>query len=312
MAREKSSRESQQPPTGKRDDFGDIHGRRSGKSAEPDDSESFLAGDRETTEHAGMGLSEEDEDAAREHNEAQEARRAPAVLGKAPIPAQEQPVQESGDRQAMANLERSLGKRIATLDFATIPDPEVRIETHAGPWIVYPLQKDPDNKNKWIENRVPAKRIPIPPDEVLFYRGGVVRDHLSVHSATVVIGRERRIFIFDRFYVFEGKEYARCCWIPDIKWRAGVLFMKKIDRRSKKGVAILKKLANSTEPAYKIVKAREYDYRDLKRWFERIWIKGYQIDESLSQDESALLLPGETPDDLAQQIGVGALGFEYA
>ena len=130
-----------------------------------------------------------------------------------------------------------------------------------------------DENGKMIYSEEKFREITVPPDEVVFYTQSVIKDWHSSHAATVVLGNDRHGVVFDRTYTYNGRVYYRCAWIPNKNVRAGVVYEKKIDKRSKMPIAVMKKVPETNTECYQIVGGQEADYRDLKRIFERIWIK---------------------------------------
>lgn len=144
--------------------------------------------------------------------------------------------------------------------------------------------RDPEPPHKMLYKTVSYKEIEVPHEEVIFYTHGVIMDRNTSHSATVVIGNERRGHVFDRSYTWEGKTYHRCAWIPNRVERAGIMFYKMIHQRIRRAVAVLRKYPNTNDPMYLIVGGQEADYRDLKRIFERNWINRLaQMDDELDR-----------------------------
>jgi hypothetical protein len=132
----------------------------------------------------------------------------------------------------------------------------------------------------------------------VFFARGVVMDRNSNHSDSVVIGSERRGHVFDRTYTYNGKLYHRCAYIPNRVERAGILFKKMINRQTRRPVAVLKKFVGTNDPMYQIIGGQEADYRDLRRIFERSFIKrnkGIEDDElDKFQYDSIAPIPQET------------------
>jgi hypothetical protein len=89
----------------------------------------------------------------------------------------------------------------------------------------------------------------------------------------VLIGTQRRGHVFDRTYEYGGRLYHRCAYIPNRVERAGILFKKMINRQTRRPVAVLKKFAGTNDPMYQIIGGQEAEYRDLRRIFERSFIK---------------------------------------
>ncbi len=152
-----------------------------------------------------------------------------------------------------------------SMDFPVIRDPETRKMTYRTQWF---------------------KIQAVPPNHVAFFTGKEIKDRNNAHADSVEVDRVRMGFIFDRTYTYHKKVYTQCCWIPDEKLRAGVMFEKKVHRQTRRPIAILKKLKGAENmPAYQIVGAKEPDYRDLRRIFERYFLKPLALaeDEDLSK-----------------------------
>jgi hypothetical protein len=144
----------------------------------------------------------------------------------------------------------------------------------------FPTQRNPDTKR--LEYDVFMHRaVEVPPEEVLFYTGSPVIDIHNTHSATITIKGTRTVVVFDRTYEIGGQVFQQCAWIPDKSVRAGIMFVKMINRQTRRPVAVMRKLGGSTTPAYQIVgspKKHEAYYRDLRRIFERVFITGARPD----------------------------------
>lgn len=136
----------------------------------------------------------------------------------------------------------------------------------------FPVMRDPEAKQMIYETRR-YRWVDVPNDEVLYYTQSTIIDFHSDHTASIVVGNRRTAVVFDRSYAYNGRIYQRCAWIPDKIIRAGVLFEKKIDRITRLPKAVLKKIPGTSTEAYQIVGKAEQDYRDLKRIFERVFIK---------------------------------------
>ena len=184
------------------------------------------------------------------------------------------------DRPSVRSLDgrtksQVLADEMASINFVLVRDPEGKIKKK------YPSHRDPEPPHKMIDVEYAMSKIEVPHEDVLFYTRGVIMDRNATHSDSVMIGNERRGFVFDRTYTFNDKLYHRCAYIPNRVERAGILFKKMI--RNRRPVAVLKKLPGTTnEPAYQIIGGQEADYRDLRRIFERSFIRrnrGMEDDE---------------------------------
>lgn len=196
---------------------------------------------------------------------------APAVIKELtksdpPLP------QESGDVEYYRQEEFAIGKRVSTIDYVLEEIADVPAN-HTGEWIERCMGRNSES-GKMMVARVAARRINVRPEQVMMYNGSVVMDKNAVHSETVSIGGQRYIYSFDRFFVWEGKEYSRCCYIPDRVHQAGLLFETYSDKEKRKDLPRLRKL-EGTQPKYTIIglKNKEQDVRDLKRLYERYYLK---------------------------------------
>lgn len=169
-----------------------------------------------------------------------------------------------------------LADETASINKVLVRDPEGKVK------MKFPSHRDTEPPHKMIEVEQRFTEIEVPHEEVIYYTHGVIMDRLSTHSDSVVIGNERRGHVFDRTYVYNGKLYHRCAWIPNRVERAGILYKKMINRQTRRPVAVLKKFAGTNDPMYLIIGGQEADYRDLRRIFERSFInrkQGEQDDE---------------------------------
>jgi hypothetical protein len=153
------------------------------------------------------------------------------------------------------------------INIALIPDPNGNVKR------TKPTGMDPEKHRMNYEN-ILYRAIEVPPEDVLIFMGSPVKDLHNTHSATVNIQNKRTVVVFDRTYVFGGRTIQQCAWVPDRKIRAGILFTKRIDRQTRRPLAVLRRMADGATPMYQIVGAKEPEYRDLRRVFERVFIKG--------------------------------------
>jgi len=224
-----------------------------------------------------------------------EEGKAPAIvkeLSKSDPP----PPPESQDVVYLSEMEVTLEKRINTLDFMLVPDPDSPIESHAGPWIERCIGRDPETRKMRVV-RIRAKRVAIEPSMVMQYLGSVVQDHLSVHSNSIVFSGTRHGYVFDRFFIDprNNKRYERCCLVTDRVHQAGLMYEKAVDKRSRKGYARIRRIRGvmgqlTDDPMYRVVGYKEADYRDLKRLFERHYLTGPQ--DALAEDIGLKMLVG--------------------
>ena len=162
--------------------------------------------------------------------------------------------------QVLDDTERSVNKVL-------LPDPNGKLK------MKFPLMRDPEPPHKMMTEERTFREVEVPHTEVLYYTHGVIMDRNTSHSDTVQIGNQRRGHVFDRTYTYNGKIYHRCAWIPDQVERAGILFKKMINRQTRRPVAVLKKIGGTNDPMYQIIGAGTPEYRDLRRIFERFFIK---------------------------------------
>lgn len=202
---------------------------------------------------------------------------------------------ESGDVKYLDQMEVSLDRRINTLEIMLVEDPEAP-DPHPGPFILRCIGRDREDGRMMVV-RLKAKAVPIEPWMVMQYLGSVIMDHQSVHTNNVVLGKRRHGYCFDRFYIDprNGKRYERCCLITDRVHQAGLMYEKIIDKRTRKALARIRRQRGPMnqfidDPMYRVIGASEGDYRDLKRLFERHFLK--RGDEELADDIGLKLLIG--------------------
>ncbi len=185
------------------------------------------------------------------------------------------------DRPSVRDLDgrttaQVLADEMASVNKALIRDPEGKIKRKV------PGYRDPEPPHRMIEVELRFTEIEVPHEDVLYYTHGVIMDRLATHSDSVMIGNQRKGFVFDRTYTYNGRLYHRCAWIPNRVERAGILYKKMISRTSRRPVAVLKKIGGTNDPMYQIIGGKEADYRDLRTIFERHFIrrnKGQEDDE---------------------------------
>jgi len=190
---------------------------------------------------------------------------------------------ESQDVEYMTREEILVRHTFNTIDEVHLIDHDANPETHAGPWIYRPYRRN-EQTGKLIVEKIPARPYKVQPLEVMYYLGSVVQDHQAVHSNSVVVQGRRWGYIFDRFFVHNGKRYDRCCWINPRVHQAGLLFERDVDRRTRRTFARRRRIVGiggqpTGQVMYEIVGAQETDYRDLKRLFERFFMRKGSEDE---------------------------------
>jgi hypothetical protein len=189
---------------------------------------------------------------------------------------------QKGDKTAVggqyttdAKVDQLIKRQIDSINEALIPDAmgEVIVKR--------PSMRDPET-HQMVYVDVPHKKIDVPAHEVVYYTGGVVSDFHAQCAEGVFIKSKAHSVVFDRTYDYQGKTYYRCAWIPNKEVRAGIVFEKKINPKTKQPIAVMKKLHDDRTPRYQIVERGEGNYRDLKRIFERVFIRsGSTEDEKL-------------------------------
>ena len=210
--------------------------------------------------------------------------KAPATI-KEQTKSEPLPPPESGDIQYFDRQERIIGDRINTLDTRLLIDHDAG-ENHPGPWVEFCHGRDAETRKLMVE-RVPAKEEKILPYQVMHYRGSVVMDHNAVHSSNVLIGKERRMYVFDRFFFLNGKRFDRCALVEDRKHQAGLMYEKWVPKNTAQGFsagkayARVRRIPKTESPMYEVLGFKETDYRDLKRLFERYFLnRGDVIQDS--------------------------------
>jgi hypothetical protein len=156
-----------------------------------------------------------------------------------------------------------------SIDYFMVEDPmgEETIEIALG--------LDPETRKQRVA-RVPARREKVLPEFVLQYLGSVVADAISkntpaVHATSVMVGRRRYGYVFDRTFIHNGKRLDRCCFIIDRVHQAGLLFESFVHRQTHKTMSRIRRQPGTQEPMYRVVglKNQEQSLRDLRRLYER-------------------------------------------
>jgi len=200
---------------------------------------------------------------------------------------------ESQDIEYLAYEEVKLDEMISTLTTVLIEDPDAS-SNHLGPFIDRCMGRNPETKALMVA-RVPAKEIPINPDQILQYLGSVVQDHQALHSPTVIYKRRRWGYSFDRFFIHNGKKIPRCCYVPNPIHQAALMYEKMVSRKTRKPFARITQIKaalgqGTGQPMYKVLGVQEAYYRDLKRLFERHFLR--RGDEALADDVGLRILLG--------------------
>jgi hypothetical protein len=171
-----------------------------------------------------------------------------------------------------------------SVNWVWVTDPDGEYGAKENP-MEFPVIRDPETRKMTYQTRY-HKKVEVPPHQIVYFTGKEIKDWHNCHSDSVESDRIRYGFVFDRTYTYRRKVYVQCCWVPDEKLRAGLIFEKKIHSQTRKPLAVLKKLKGApNSPAYQIVGAKETDYRDLRRIYDRYFLKPLAIaeDEDLSR-----------------------------
>jgi len=192
---------------------------------------------------------------------------------------------ESQDIEYLTQDEVNFGAQIHTIDTMLIEDADAG-EDHMGPFIERCVGRNPES-HKLMVVRVRAKTIKVMPYQIMQYLGNVVQDHQAVHTGNVLFKKRRWGYSFDHFYKFNGKLQPRCCLVLDKVHQAALLHEKMVDRKSRKAFSRIRQikgpLGQSTgNPQYKVLGVKEDYYRELKKIFEKYFLK--RGDESLAED----------------------------
>ena len=186
---------------------------------------------------------------------------------------------QSKDIEYLSYAEVVLQDEFNTLDEMLIED--IDNTSPNGPFIERCVGRNPENQKLRVV-KFPAKAVKIRPDQVMQYLGPVTEDRQAVHSPSVVVHGRRVGYTFDRFFYHNGEKLARCCLVLDRVHQAGLMCEKVISKR-RKAFPKIKTLAHSNRDAmYRVVGQKETYYRDLKRLYERHFIK--RGDEELAED----------------------------
>ena len=200
---------------------------------------------------------------------------------------------ESQDVEYLSYQEVCVSDRINTLDIVFVEDPTINYETHNGPWIERCAGRNPET-HKLQVYKIPAKEVQVRADQVMQYLGSVVQDRLSVYTGNVIVKGRRWGYSFEKFYYLSGKRQVRCCFVDDRIHQAGLMY-ESVPIKSRKTIARIRQIKGhlgqrTGEPMYKILGAGESYYRDLKRLYERHFLK--RGDESLADDIGLKVLIG--------------------
>jgi len=259
----------------------------------------ILKEDEAEIKKANTDYEPEDEDDPGIHTTKSEARETPGPVAASLLHEQMRseppPPPESQDIEYLSYEEIRLDDRINTYTTMRVEDPEAG-KNHAGPWIERCVGRSPETKKLQVV-RIPAKEIPIEPLMVMKYLGNVVQDHLAVHTGMVVHRKKHHGYSFDHFFIHNGKRLDRCCLVLDRIHQAALLYEKVVSKKTRKPFAVIRQIRGTHgqrtgNPAYDVIGAKEADYRDLKRLFERHFLR--RGDEELADDIGLKALLGSS------------------
>lgn len=209
-------------------------------------------------------------------NAFQPGSKAPAII-KERMKSDPPKPPESPDVEYLTHYEITVEDEINTLRERLVEAPE--LGSGANCFIERCMGRNPET-NKLRVVRIPARSVKILPGQVMRYLGNVVMDLNSVHTGNIVFQRRRIGYVFDRFFYHNNKKLTRCCLVEDRIHQAGLMYEKFVHRKSKKAMARIRRLPGQGDaPMYEVVGAKETDYRDLKRLFERHFLyRGDRMD----------------------------------
>lgn len=266
------------------------------KNASEDTKKKFL----DKCDKAGVSITPLDKRSDPFQPGAMATQKAPAVIEKR-LKSDPEPPKESDDIEYLSVQEITVGEEINTLRTRLIEDPDAGAN-HAGPWTERCIGRNPETGKLQVV-RIPAKEIEILPHQVVHYRGSVVMDLNATHSGNVVVGHTRYGYVFDRFYRYGKRKYERCCLVENRVHQAGLIYEKDVNEKTRKAFARIKRIPKSSEPMYEVIGAKETDYRDLKRLFERYFLKKH---DRVEDDDPALdQLLGKIPLVSREQFNIG-------
>jgi hypothetical protein len=218
----------------------------------------------------------ENQNMSGDKNESREAQakpeKAPAFLTKGLSKSEPTPPPESGDVQYLTKQEWNIEEEISTLKSRIVRDPDINAEKHSGPWVEVCVGRDPETKHLRVV-RMPGREIEILPSQVMRYRGSVIQDRQSTHKADVLIGRQRHGYVFDRFFYHNKAKLARCALVEDRVHQAGLMYERVVDKLTRKVFSRIRRIKGTQDPMYEVVGASETDYRDLRRLYDRYFLR---------------------------------------
>lgn len=201
--------------------------------------------------------------------------KAPAIIKELDSSTPPKPP-ESQDVIWLSENEELVGQQINTRDFIVVHDPTLP-DSHAGPWVEVCVGRDP-HTHQLIMRRLKGRAVKILPEQMMRYRGFVVQDHQSVHTGNVKYQRRRWGYVFDTFFFHNGKRYERCCLVLDRIHQAGLMYEKMVGKQSQRAFSRIRQIKGvggqaTGEPMYEVIGQKEGYYRDLKRLYDRHFLK---------------------------------------
>jgi hypothetical protein len=188
----------------------------------------------------------------------------PAIIKERSSSDEKKP--ESKDVEYLSYQEILIGEEKNTLKDRLVEAPD--LGSAATDYIERCMGMNPETKRLRVV-RIPAKRVPILPGQIMRYLGNVIQDLNSVHTGNIVFQRRRWGYVFDRFFYYNGKKLVRCCLVEDRIHQAGLMYEKYVQRKTRRAKARIRRIPGTDAPMYEVVGAKETDYRDLKRLYER-------------------------------------------
>jgi len=216
--------------------------------------------------------------------ELKEVNKAPAIIKELDISDRPKPP-ESQDVLYLTEAEARIGTQFNTRKTMLVHDPSLP-DSHAGPFIERCLGRD-QHTHQLIIARLKAREIEILPEQMMRYRGNVVQDFNAVHTYFVMYNRRRWGYVFDQFFIHSGKRYDRCCLVLDRIHQAGLMYEKVVGKKTMKAFSRIRQIKGfmgqaTGEPMYEVIGQKEGYYRDLKRLYDRHFLK--RGNEDLADD----------------------------
>lgn len=192
---------------------------------------------------------------------------------------------ESQDVVYLTEAEAKIGAQFNTRKTMLVHNPNLP-DSHPGPFIERCLGRDPETR-RLIIARLKAEEVEVLPEQMMRYRGNVVQDYQSVHTNFVMYNRRRWGYIFDQFFLHNGKRQERCCLVLDRIHQAGLMYERVVGKQSQRAFSRIRQIKGFTgqatgEPMYEVIGQKEGYYRDLKRLYDRHFLK--RGNEELADD----------------------------